>query len=96
MFLVFQLISGGNSGSLDNADSSVVVQEACEYYRINQDFTLEHQIALNKLYPHLKTVKELTGLCHDDVSLFLRPAIPQTVLFISERQKLYTSVRSLP
>ena len=66
---LFQLISGGGSGSIDNADSSLVVQQACEYYRANQDFTFEHQSALRKLYPHLKTFKELTGLCKDDVRI---------------------------
>ena len=68
-FLVFQLISGGGGGSIDNTDSSRVVEEACEYYRTNQDFTLEHQVALKKLYPHLKTFKELTALCREDVRI---------------------------
>ena len=43
---MFYLISGGGGTIAGNADSSVIVQEACEYYRINQDFSLEHQIAL--------------------------------------------------
>ena len=66
-FLVFQLISGGGAQSIDNADSSIIVQEACQYYQVNQDFTLEHQVALKKLYPHLKTFKELAALCQEDV-----------------------------
>ena len=65
--LLFQLISGDGSGSTDIADSSAIVQEACDYYTVNQDFTLEHQNALKKLYPHLQTFKELTALCKDDV-----------------------------
>ena len=68
---MFQLISGGGSATGGNPDSSVIVQEACEYYRINQDFTLEHQNALKKIYPHLQTFKEQTALCREDV----RPCI---------------------
>ena len=66
---MFQLISGGGSASGGNPDSSVIVQEACEYYRINQDFTFEQQSALKKLYPHLQTFKEQTALCREDVRM---------------------------
>ena len=69
---MFQLISLGGSGSNDTADSFVVLQEACEYYSVNQDFTLEHLKALKKLFPHLQTFKELTALCPEDVSLTFR------------------------
>ena len=67
---MFQLISLGGSGSNDTADS--FVEEACEYYSVNQDFTLEHLKALTKLFPHLQTIKELTTLCPEDVSLTFR------------------------
>ena len=68
---MFQLISGGGSASGGNPDSSVIVQEACEYYRINEVFTFEQQVALKKLCPHMLTFKEQTALCREDV----RPCI---------------------
>ena len=46
---------------------TIIVQEACQHYQVNQDFTLEHQVALKKLYPHLKTFEELAALCREDV-----------------------------